>query len=120
MSFCALVFVWLVAAIHVLAAFVEMFAWKIRGPSIFPAWPDEMFEQTRPLAFNQGLYNLFLVVGLVWSVFIAEPVWQRQVATVFLSFVAIAGIVGAASVSAKTLLVQTVPALIGLALVIWG
>lgn len=107
----------LIAALHLYIMVFEMFFWEARGPSVFSSFPPELFAQTTVLAGNQGLYNGFLAAGLIWSLFIAEALWQRRVATCFLLFVLVAGLYGAATASPKILLVQTLPAAIALLLV---
>ncbi len=91
-----------------------MFSWTTRGPKIFKNFPADLFEPTKAMAANQGLYNGFLAAGLIWSLFIGDSVWQRNVALCFLLFVLIAGVYGAATASRKILFVQSVPALIGI------
>lgn len=120
MSVPAKIIVALIALLHLYIAWFEIFAWTTRGPAIFSAFPPELFEPTKTLAANQGLYNSFLSVGLIWSLFVREPRWQRQVATCFLLFVAVAGLFGAVTASPRIVLVQTLPAAIGLALVWWS
>jgi putative membrane protein len=44
-----------------------MFAWITAGMRTFKSVPEDMFEKTKDLAANQGLYNGFLSVGLIWS-----------------------------------------------------
>ena len=61
-----MVLVALIAALHAYIAWFEMFAWTSRGPKVFDMFPPELFEQTIQLAANQGIYNAFLAVGLVW------------------------------------------------------
>ncbi len=112
----AAVVVALIAALHLYIAWFEIFAWTTRGPQIFTSFPAELFEPTVTLAANQGLYNGFLAAGLIWSLLIRDPVWRINVAVCFLLFVAVAGVFGAATASPRILLVQTVPAVIGLAL----
>jgi putative membrane protein len=68
---------------------------------------------TAPLAQNQGVYNAFLAAGLVWSLLNSEPP-ARPIAIFFLGCVALAGIAGALTVSRRILLIQTVPAALGL------
>lgn len=110
----------LIAALHLYIAWFEIFAWTTRGPVVFSAFPADLFEQTTAMAANQGLYNSFLAAGLIWSLFIKDPIWQRRVATCFLLFVAIAGLFGAYTVSPRIAVVQTVPAVIALVLVWFG
>jgi putative membrane protein len=114
MSLVATVLVSLVALIHIYIAWFEMFAWTSRGPNIFSTFPAELFEPTKAMAANQGLYNAFLAAGLIWSLFIQDPIWQRHIAVFFLLCVAVAGVYGAFTVSQKTLFVQLIPALLGL------
>jgi len=68
------------------------------------------------MAANQGIYNAFLAVGLVWALLIKDRTWQVKVVTCFLLFVAVAAMFGAVTVTVRTLLLQAVPALIALAL----
>ncbi len=113
-----LVLVGLIAALHFYIAWFEMFAWTSRGPNVFNTFPPELFKQTIQMAANQGIYNAFLAVGLVWSLFIKEEKWQFNVAACFLSFVAIAGVVAAITVAVKSGLPQFVPAVIALTLLV--
>jgi putative membrane protein len=69
------------------------------------------------MAANQGLYNGFLAAGLIWTFFIENAEWRDNIAYFFLACVAIAGIYGAMTADKKIIFVQTVPALIGIALV---
>ena len=106
----AAVLIAVIAALHLYIAWFEIFAWTTRGPAIFSSLPADLFEPTRSMAANQGIYNAFLAVGLIWSLFIKEPQWRYRVAACFLGFVAVAGLFGAATVATKILFVQTVPA----------
>lgn len=114
MSVMAMVVVALVAVLHLYIMWFEMFSWTTRGPRIFKSFPADLFEPTKAMAANQGLYNGFLAAGLIWSLFIGDLVWQRNVALCFLLFVLVAGVYGAATASRKILFVQSVPALIGI------
>ncbi|MFD2721586.1 DUF1304 domain-containing protein [Hymenobacter monticola] len=106
-----------VAALHFYILWLEMFAWTTRGPNTFRSLRPELFEPTKVLAANQGLYNGFLAAGLVWALFIGDPAWARNVASFFLGCVVVAGLYGAATAGPRILLVQTVPALLALAAV---
>lgn len=112
----ALVLVGLIALLHFYIAWFEIFAWTTRGPKVFETFPPELFEQTVQMAANQGIYNAFLAVGLSWSLLIKEPKWQQNIATCFLVFVAVAGVVAAMTVAVKPGLIQIVPASIALLL----
>ena len=114
----ALVIVALIAALHFYIAWFEMFAWTSRGPNVFDTFPPELFEQTIQMAVNQGIYNAFLAVGLVWSLLIKDEKWQFNIAACFLGFVAVAGIVAAITVAPKSGVPQLLPASIALILLI--
>ncbi|MGJ8560909.1 MAG: DUF1304 domain-containing protein [Litorimonas sp.] len=93
----------------------EMFLWESRGPKVFSSFPADLFEPTKMMAANQGLYNGFLAAGLFWALFFIKDVsWKRNVALFFLSCVAIAGLYGAATVSQNIIFVQTVPAVLAI------
>ena len=107
----------LVALIHVYIVVLEMFLWRTpRGRATFGT-TKEFANQTAALAGNQGLYNGFLVAGLVWALLADDPL-SWQVATFFLSCVAVAGLYGGLTVNRRILLVQTVPAVVALAVVL--
>lgn len=109
----------LVALIHLYILWLEMFAWETKGKEAFKgSLAPELFKPTKTLAANQGLYNGFLAAGLIWSFFISDPLWQNYVALFFLGCVAVAGIYGALTASKKILFIQTIPAAIGIALVL--
>ena len=114
----ALVLIFVIAALHLYIAWFEMFAWVTRGPKVFTSLPADLFEPTKVLAANQGLYNAFLAAGLIWSLLIKDKIWATNVATCFLIFVATAGMFGAYTASPKILLVQTVPAAVALILLL--
>ncbi len=107
-----------VVLIHIYIVWLEMFAWTTRGRKVFKTFPKELFEPTKALAANQGLYNGFLAAGLIWSFLISDPVWQVNVRLFFLGCVAVAGIYGAWTADKKILMVQTLPAVAAIAAVI--
>ena len=107
----------LVAILHLYFMWFEMFAWTTRGRKIFRNFPSELFEPTKPLAANQGLYNGFLAAGLLWTFLIEHETWRNNIALFFLVCVAIAGIYGALTASKKIFFVQALPALIGIILI---
>ena len=112
----ALVLVAVIAVLHFYIAWFEIFSWTTRGPRVFTDFPKELFDQTVQMAANQGIYNAFLAVGLCWSLWIKDQQWQNKVASCFLLFVIVAGIFGAVTVTTKTLVIQTLPAVIALVL----
>lgn len=104
-----------VALEHLYILWLEMFAWETAGKKAFRgALPDEMFRPTKTLAANQGLYNGFLSAGLIWSFFISDVLWQKNVAVFFLICVIVAGIYGAATASKKIFFIQALPAIVAL------
>jgi len=108
----------LIAALHLYFLWFEMFAWETTGRKIFRQLPKEMFPKTKVLAANQGLYNGFLVAGLIWSLVIEDQVWADNVALFFLTCVLVAGIFGAITASKKIFYVQGLPALIAIVLIL--
>ena len=107
-----------VAIEHLYILWLEMFAWETAGRKAFKgSMPNDLFTPTKTLAANQGLYNGFLAVGLIWSLFIADAEWSKNVALFFLSCVAVAGIYGGYTANKKIFFIQAIPALIGLVLV---
>lgn len=121
MSILAKVIIAIVAIEHIGILWFEMFAWTTVGRKVFAgALPKDLFEPTKVLAANQGLYNGFLVAGLIWSLLISNVEWSQNVALFFLGCVAVAGIYGAMTAKPTIFFVQTVPALIGIALVLWA
>ncbi len=104
----------LIALQHLYFLWLEMFAWTTRGPKVFRTLPSHLFEPTRKLAANQGLYNGFLAAGLIWSALIQEEAWSLRIAAFFLVCVALAGSYGGISVHRKIFFVQGIPALLAL------
>ena len=113
----ATVLVAVVAAIHVYIVILEMVLWRTpRGLQAFGT--DQAFaDRSAPLAANQGLYNGFLVAGLVWGLLATDPI-GFQVTVFFLACVIAAGVFGAATVNPRILVVQALPAAIALAAVL--
>ena len=103
-----------VAILHFYFLWLEMFAWTTKAKKVFRSFPEDLFEPTKTLAANQGLYNGFLAAGLVWSLLIQDSSWQVYVSLFFLGCVAIAGIYGAATASKKIFTIQALPALLGI------
>lgn len=108
----------IVALEHVYILWLEMFAWTTRGRKVFKGFPADLFEKTKALAANQGLYNGFLAAGLVWSLLISDAEWSLHVATFFLGCVAVAGIYGGITAQRSIFFIQGLPALLALAFVL--
>lgn len=104
----------LVALLHLGFLVLEMFLWtQPAGRRVFGLKPD-FAQATRALAANQGLYNGFLVAGLLWG--ILQGAAGHDTRVFFLSCVIVAGVFGAATVSKRIMLVQGVPAIVALGL----
>lgn len=112
MALLAKVFVAIIAAEHLYILWVEMFAWTTAGKRIFTSIDHTLFEKTKGLAANQGLYNGFLSAGLIWSLFIGDSLWAKNIAVFFLSCVVIAGSYGALTSSKSIFFKQALPALL--------
>ncbi len=107
-----------IALLHAYFLYLEMFAWETLGPKTFGGFPRDFFALTKSLAANQGLYNGFLVAGLVWTFFIEDPIWWGRVTLFFLACVAVAGIFGGLTASKKIFVVQAFPAIAALVLLL--
>lgn len=119
MQILSTILVALVALEHLYILYMEMFAWETLGKKTFKgSLPNELFKPTKKLAANQGLYNGFLAAGLIWSFFIENPEWQKNIQMFFLGCVIVAGIYGALSASRKIFFVQALPAILALAFVL--
>ena len=101
-----------VAVLHLCFMYLEMVAWdQPLGRKVFGTSP-EFAAASRALAANQGLYNGFLVAGLVWGLLLGESGFAVKV--FFLACVIVAGLFGAATVSRRILYVQAIPAALAL------
>ena len=102
----------LVAIEHLYILVLEMFLWT-RPPGLraFGLTP-EFAEQTAVLAANQGLYNGFLAVGLIWGLIRKEDGFPIRV--FFLGCVIVAGIFGGITAKPSILYVQAAPAIVAL------
>lgn len=114
----AIVLTALVALLHFYFLFLEMFMWdKPMGRRVFNTTP-EFATASKALAANQGLYNGFLVAGLVWGLLLG--VAGKPVVLFFLGCVIVAGVFGAATVNKRIFFVQAVPAILAMAAVLIG
>ncbi len=108
----------LVAALHVAFMYLEMIAWDTpaghRAFRLDPAFAT----RSKALAMNQGLYNGFLVAGLLWGLWLGAEGFAIKV--FFLACVIVAGLFGAATVSRKILYIQAAPAALALAALATG
>ncbi len=103
-----------VALIHLYIMYLEMVLWtRPKGLKVFRMSPQKA-EDTKVLALNQGVYNGFLALALIWGVL--EGKQELQLYGLICVF--IAGLVGAATVGKKIFFIQSLPALIAL-IVFW-
>ncbi len=106
----------LVALLHLYFLVLEMFFWdKPLGRRTFGLTP-EFAAASKGLAANQGLYNGFLVAGLVWGIWLGAA--GGPVKIFFLGCVIVAGVFGALTASRKILWVQALPGAVALGLVL--
>lgn len=106
----------LVALLHVFFFVLEAFLWKKPlGRKVFGS-TREFAEQSAVLAANQGVYNLFLAAGLVWSLLLGDAPHAWSVAAFFLGCVFVAGVVGALTANPRIFIIQGLPALVALGL----
>jgi putative membrane protein len=103
---------------HVWAMVLEMFFWtKPLGRKTFGLSKADA-EVSKTLAANQGLYNGFLVAGLVLSFFVPNPDTAYTLQVFFLACVSLAGLYGGITVKMAILFMQGLPAMIALALLL--
>jgi putative membrane protein len=116
MEIIASIAVALVALLHLYFMTLEMFFWdKPLGIRAFGLKP-EFAGATKVLAANQGLYNGFLVAGLVWGLILGANGFPIKL--FFLSCVIVAGVFGAITANRKILFVQAFPGAVALVLVL--
>lgn len=114
MSLFTKILIGIIAAEHLYIMYFEMLAWERIGKRVFKFLPENLFTPTKGLAANQGLYNGFLATGLLWTFFITDAIWAKNIALFFLVCVAVAGIYGAISGTRKIFFLQALPALIAI------
>lgn len=111
----AVLLVLVVALIHVWIVVLEMVLWtKPQGRRAF-GLSEDFAQATRVLAANQGLYNGFLVAGLVWALAAGLQDAGRAPGFFFLDCVVVAGLYGGLTASRRILFVQALPAALALA-----
>ena len=119
MSIVSKILILVIVLLHLYFLWLEMFAWTTAAKKVFRTIPKDLFEKTKVLAANQGLYNGFLSAGLLWSLAISDDIWSKNIALFFLCCVAVAGIFGAYSASKKIFYVQALPAIIAIITIIF-
>ncbi|MCF8590236.1 DUF1304 domain-containing protein [Gordonia sp. HY285] len=125
MLIAGLVFAAVAAAIHVFIFYLESIVWTTpKARSVFDTTEAEA-EVTKPLAFNQGFYNLFLAISIAVGIVLVAVGQDGVGATLVLAgagSMAAAGLVLMLSDRSKTqaALTQLVPPAIGVILVVLG
>jgi putative membrane protein len=116
MQVAAQIIIAFVALSHLGFLVLEMFYWdKPLGLRTFRMTPEQA-AQSRLLAANQGLYNGFLAAGLIYGL----ATGSREFQVFFLACVVAAGVYGGITVKRSILVIQAVPAGLGLALLLAG
>jgi putative membrane protein len=106
----SLLLVFLVAVLHAAFLVLEMFYWNHPiGREVFNMTP-EVSASSAILAANQGLYNGFLVAGLLWGLISG----RRDVKVFFLACVIVAGVYGGLTAKITILYIQAAPGLLAL------
>ena len=102
----------IIAIEHVYILVLEMFLWtKPYGRKAF-GLSEQLANDTRTLAANQGLYNGFLAAGLIWGLLYPNPDVAKHIQYFFLGCVFVAGCYGGATAKRSILFIQALPALI--------
>ncbi|MER7276608.1 DUF1304 domain-containing protein [Dactylosporangium sp. NPDC000244] len=114
MKIAADVLVGIVALLHLYFLVLEMFLWTAPRTRAAFGTTEEFAVASKALAANQGLYNGFLVAGLVYGLVAGSLAFQ----VFFLVCVIVAGLYGAATASRRILLVQALPGALALAAVL--
>ena len=104
-----------VALIHIYIVLLETVLFDTRGRKVF-GLSQEKAEIVRAGMSNQGCYNGFLVAALVVSFAHPNSVVGSAFTVFGLCCVAVAGVWGGLTVKRTILLIQTLPAVVALAL----
>lgn len=133
MHLLATILVGLVAVEHLYFLYLEMFAWTKPSTRRVFGLTAEFAEASKSLAANQGLYNGFLVAGLVWGLLQSIPfldllpearamnlAFGLQLKCFFLGCVIVAALYGAYSVKMRILYAQGFPAIAALAATLYA
>lgn len=105
----------LIALLHLYFLLLETVLFKTRGRRVF-GLSAQKAEIMAPAMSNQGCYNGFLAAALVLGLLYPEPAVRHAFALYGLACVAVAGAWGALTVKPAIFAIQSVPALLALAL----
>ena len=114
MTLVSILLVAFVAFQHV--AFFVLETLLVKGPigaKVFKLKPSEQ-AIVAPVLANQGVYNGFLAVGLVWGLVEPVPVFAFALKIFFLGCVFVAGIFGGLTTVRSILFIQALPAALAL------
>jgi putative membrane protein len=117
MAVAAQILIALIALLHVYFVLLETVLFKTRGRRAF-GLSAEKAEIMAPAMSNQGCYNGFLVAALALGLLHPDPVLARAFAVFGLVCVAVAGLWGALTVKKTILYIQTLPAVLALAILL--
>ncbi|MCF7530418.1 DUF1304 domain-containing protein [Neisseria lisongii] len=123
MKILSILLVLLVAVEHFYIAYLEMCRIPSNKAAQIFDMPHEFMQQKRVqiMFSNQGLYNAFLAVGLLWAQFAAPAVAVYSATLLFLGFVLLAASWGALSSGNKGILwKQGLPAALAAVATIWA
>lgn len=101
---------------HVGFFVLESFLWKSDFARKRFQMTKQLAEDTATLAVNQGVYNLFLAAGLIFSFVNRNADLYAANLSFFLACIIVAGLVGAATVTKRIFFIQALPALLALIL----
>jgi putative membrane protein len=105
----------LILLLHVYIVLLETVLFNTRGRRVF-GLSAEKAAVVRPLMSNQGCYNGFLAAALAVGFVHADGAVAHAFTTFGLCCIAVAGLWGGATVKKSIIYIQTVPALLALAL----
>lgn len=114
MTLLAQLLVGFLAVLHLGFMYLEMvMVRQPAGQKIFQLTP-ELSERMVPLFANQGLYNGFLVAGLVWGLLHPNAAFGVQLQVFFVGCVVVAGLFGGLTTLRSILYLQALPGLLAL------
>ena len=117
------IFILLAAVFHLYVFFLESVTWtKPRTWKIFGITSQEEAETIRPMAFNQGFYNLFLGLGAGIGLVLLARIPAAGLALVFMGagsmvFAALVLLLSSKT-NRRSALIQGVPPLVGLVFIV--
>ena len=114
MDIIAKILVGLVALEHLYILYMEMFTWMTPRVRKSFGTTEDFAQASKTLAANQGLYNGFLVAGMIWGLLHPDPLVGEQIQIFFLACVLVAGVYGGLTVKRRILYVQALPAVLAL------